>query len=219
VLSAGSNPLLTNCIIAGNGGDGIDMSATQGSRQVVYGRATILHCDILGNRGNGIHGGRPTIDSTIIRVNGRAPGTAQIVANASTVSYSNVQGGWPGQGNIDADPDFVKPGYWADPTDPNEPARAGETEAVWVGGDYHLKTGSPCIDAGNPVVITWMDVEIDGLRHAVGSAPDIGAYEFGMLHQGEVKISHIDNAQCVGQQGLARMAVPIQRTVRERNKR
>ena len=180
-LSAASNPLLTNCVIAGNGGDGIDMSATQGSRQVVYGRATILHCDILGNRGNGIRGGRSTVDSTIIRANGRVPGTAQVIANAATVSYSNVQGGWPGEGNIDADPDFVKPGCWADPTDPNEPAGAGETEAVWVGGDYHLKAGSPCIDAGNPVVITWMDLEIDDMWRAVGSAPDIGAYEFGTL--------------------------------------
>jgi parallel beta-helix repeat protein len=181
VLSAGSNPLLTNCIIAGNGGDGIDMSATQGSRQVVYGRATILHCDILGNRGNGIRGGIPTVDSTIIRANGGVAGTAQITANTPTVSYSNVQGGWPGEGNIDADPDFVKPGYWADPTDPNEPAVAGDTNAVWVGGDYGLKAGSPCIDAGNPGVITWMDVEIKGMWRAVGSAPDIGAYEFGML--------------------------------------
>jgi len=66
--------------------DGIEMWATQGSRQVLYNRATILYCDILGNHGNGIHGGRPTIDSTIILANGRMPGTAQIIANASTVS-------------------------------------------------------------------------------------------------------------------------------------
>lgn len=179
-LLAGSHPLLTHCVIAGNGGDGIDMSATQGDRQVLYNRATILHCDILGNRGNGIRGGEPTVDSTILCDNGRAPGTAQIIAHAPTVTYSNVQGGWPGEGNIDADPGFLKAGYWADPTDPNEPAAAGETAAVWVGGDYHLKAGSPCIDAGNPHVITWGPAEIDGLWRAVGSAPDIGAYDFGL---------------------------------------
>jgi hypothetical protein len=50
-----------------------------------------------------------------------------------------------------------------------------------VGGDYHLKAGSPCIDTGNPVIITWMDLEIDDMWRAVGSAPDIGAYEFGTL--------------------------------------
>ena len=180
-LLAGSNPLLTNCVIAGNGGDGIEMWAMQGSRQVLYSHATILYCDILGNRGNGIRGGRPTVDSTIIRANGRVAGTTQIIANAPIVSYSNVQGGWSGEGNIDADPDFVKPGLWADRTDPNEPAVAGDTNAVWVGGDYHLREGSPCIDAGNPVIIMWMGVEIDGVWRAVGSAPDIGAYEFAVL--------------------------------------
>lgn len=78
------------------------------------------------------------------------------------VTYSNVRGGWPGTGNIDADPCFVDPGYW--PTRiPDEPY-----EDIWIGrGDYHLKsqagrwdpTGniwvqdevtSPCIDAGAP---------------------------------------------------------------------
>ena len=62
-----------------------------------------------------------------------------------TITYSDVYGGWPGQGNIDADPHFA---------DTNN-------------GDYHLKSEagrwdlstktwvrdavtSPCIDAGNP---------------------------------------------------------------------
>jgi thioredoxin 1 len=78
-----------------------------------------------------------------------------------TITYSDVQGGWPGQGNIDAEPFFVSPGYRvaADP-------RTGG-HAFWVEGDYHLQseTGrwdpdsqswvkdgvtSPCIDAGDP---------------------------------------------------------------------
>jgi hypothetical protein len=50
-----------------------------------------------------------------------------------------------------------------------------------VEGDYHLRAGSPCIDAGNPVIITWMGAEIDGVWRPVGSAPDIGAYEFAVL--------------------------------------
>ncbi|HPA46232.1 MAG TPA: hypothetical protein PK395_10750 [bacterium] len=48
-----------------------------------------------------------------------------------TVSYSNIQGGWSGEGNIDRDPLFVRP--WD-----------GE------GADLHLMPDSPCIDAGNP---------------------------------------------------------------------
>jgi len=46
------------------------------------------------------------------------------------VTYSNIQGSYPGEGNIDADPLFVNP----------------------VMGDYHLRPGSPCIDAGNSSV-------------------------------------------------------------------
>ena len=51
--------------------------------------------------------------------------------NGSTISitHSNVQGSWPGQGNIDLDPCFCHP----------------------AAGDYHLLSGSPCIDAGDPM--------------------------------------------------------------------
>ena len=38
-------------------------------------------------------------------------------ANRISVTYSNVLGGYPGEGNLDADPCFVDPGYWANPDD------------------------------------------------------------------------------------------------------
>jgi len=85
------------------------------------------------------------------------------------VDYSDIQGGWtwPGEGNIDADPCFADPGYWADADDPNIAAEPNDPNAVWVNGDYHLKSQagrwnpacqswiqddvtSPCIDAGDP---------------------------------------------------------------------
>ncbi|MBD3235065.1 MAG: T9SS type A sorting domain-containing protein [candidate division Zixibacteria bacterium] len=44
------------------------------------------------------------------------------------VTYSDVEGGWWGEGNIDADPMFVDPGN----------------------GYFDLGWGSPCIDAGDP---------------------------------------------------------------------
>jgi len=44
------------------------------------------------------------------------------------VTYSDVQNGWEGQGNIDEDPIFVDP----------------------IMGDFHLQGNSPCIDAGDP---------------------------------------------------------------------
>ncbi|MCD6161789.1 MAG: T9SS type A sorting domain-containing protein [candidate division Zixibacteria bacterium] len=57
-------------------------------------------------------------------------GPEEIYSNCSTTVaiYSNIQGGWPGEGNMDADPLF---------DDPDN-------------GNFRLLVGSPCIDAGNP---------------------------------------------------------------------
>jgi hypothetical protein len=84
-----------------------------------------------------------------------------------TVAYSDVEGGYAGDSNIDVDPCFVAPGHWADPNDPSVVLGPEDPNAVWVPGDYHLKSQaghwdrqsaewvqdevtSPCIDAGDP---------------------------------------------------------------------
>lgn len=181
-LSQGSNPLVANCILAGNGDDGIDMSGSQEGRRVTYNYATILHCTIVGNRGNGIRGGKPVVVNTIVRANGVSPGASQISADVATVTYSDVEGGQPGVGNIDADPKFVVPGHWGDSTNPNKPAVAGDQNAVWVGGDYHLKAGSLCIDAGDPAPPSkWVLLDIDSQQRPIGSRPDIGCDEFSFV--------------------------------------
>ncbi|MHC4440832.1 MAG: right-handed parallel beta-helix repeat-containing protein, partial [Planctomycetota bacterium] len=83
------------------------------------------------------------------------------------ITYSDIQDGWPGEGNIDADPCFADPGYWANADDPNTAVEPDDPNAVWIDGDYHLKSQagrrdpaseswiqddvtSPCIDAGDP---------------------------------------------------------------------
>jgi len=83
-----------------------------------------------------------------------------------TVRFSNVQGGYPGLGNIDVDPLFVAPGCWANGDDPNAVVEPDDPSAVWIVGDYHLQSqaghwdqevqawvrdenSSPCIDAGS----------------------------------------------------------------------
>ena len=45
-----------------------------------------------------------------------------------TITYSDIQGGWAGIGNINFDPLFVNS----------------------INGDFHLQESSPCIDAGDP---------------------------------------------------------------------
>jgi L-ascorbate metabolism protein UlaG (beta-lactamase superfamily) len=101
------------------------------------------------------------------------------VAGNAAVSYSDVQGGWEGEGNIDADPLFANPGYWAYVNDPNIAVEPNDANAVWIEGDYHLKSQagrwdpvseswviddvtSPCIDAGDPNSLVGDESEPNG---------------------------------------------------------
>ncbi len=67
--------------------------------------------------------------------------------------YSLIEGGAEGEGNLDADPEFV------------------DSSA----DNYHLQPTSPCIDAGDPK--TSVTDDIDGDVRPQGEAPDIGADE------------------------------------------
>ncbi len=91
------------------------------------------------------------------------------IAGSGTVSWSNVQGGYSGEGNIDLNPRFIDP----------------------ANGDYRLGDGSPCIDAGNNALVPpESEFDLDGLPRFVndlgmpdmgeGTAPivDMGCYEF-----------------------------------------
>jgi parallel beta-helix repeat protein len=177
-LSENSNPTIVNCVIAGNGGDGIEMWAAKNGRIVESNFAFVVWCTIVGNGRNGIQGGEPVILNTIIYYNGRDPVTAQIACDAAFVSYCNVEGGFAGMGNIDADPKFITTGLWTAPNDPTLPAIPGDPVAVWIHGDYHLQSDSPCIDTGDPTFNLdgiWTDV--DGQPRVVGESTDIGCDE------------------------------------------
>jgi hypothetical protein len=178
-LGENCNPTIVNCVIAGNGGDGIEMSAPRVGRVIPQNYATIAHCTIVGNRACGIRGGAPLVVSSILYSNSSDGKSTQIKADTPTIRYCDVQGGSAGTHCIDAEPAFVRPGYWADPTNPSKPAVVGDTKAVWVGGDYHLKAGSPGIDTGDPALASpWGLFDIDGQPRPIGAAPDIGCDEY-----------------------------------------
>ncbi len=74
-----------------------------------------------------------------------------------SVSYSDVQGGFTGTGNIDADPQFVDA----------------------ANGNFRLKTGSPAINAGDPVstTATVSATDLDGNQRIAENRIDMGVYE------------------------------------------
>jgi len=65
-----------------------------------------------------------------------------IYSDSVTATYSDIEGGWPGTGNINADPLFVYPFYF----------------------DCHLQSTSPCIDAGDPASPLDPDSTIADMR-------------------------------------------------------
>ncbi|HQP97813.1 MAG TPA: right-handed parallel beta-helix repeat-containing protein, partial [bacterium] len=126
------------------------------------GDVEMTNCTMTGNSGGDMGGvvlqnantpNRLVIDSCILWNLGAEIYVAQ--GTAISVAYSCIQDGWPGRSNIDSDPLFVRP--WD-----------GE------GADVHLRTDSPCVDAGDP----YPDFEQDASRPpGLGTElRDMGAY-------------------------------------------
>jgi hypothetical protein len=154
------------------------------------GRMVISNCLFAGNRGGAIHSNDMyvTIESCTFGGNSADRGGSALdtwhgakVSNCifwgnsspaiegffdffeeAVMNYCDIEGGWPGEGNIDIDPCFVSPGYWDLNGTPEDTA-----DDFWVDGNYHLLSQagrwdqqsqawvqddvtSPCIDAGDP---------------------------------------------------------------------
>jgi hypothetical protein len=154
VYNDGSSPILTNCTFSNNTADGGGGMYNDHSYPVVTNctfTGNSAKCTFSGNvgqQGGGMFWGfyTPVINCCIFWDNG----SDGICGRVSTdrVTYCNIEGGWPGEGNIDADPCFVDSGYW-DPNGTPEDAN----DDFFVTGDYHLKS-----QAGryNPITQTWV---------------------------------------------------------------
>lgn len=152
----GSNGKVNNTLIAGNKG----MGGVYNS----YSNPIITNCTFSGN--GGYNGGifnsasQPVIKNSILWGNAEPFNDTQ-----SIITYSMVQGGYPGMGNLTADPQFVSPAPFG--LAPN------------TSGDYHLKATSLAINRGDNEAIFLIDKDLAGnLRGFSGGRVDMGAYEF-----------------------------------------
>ena len=167
----GGAPAVASCTFSGN-------SAAYGGGMFNYRSALMVaSCTFRGNSANTCGGGMyngsggmddsdsaPMVTSSILwgDTSPIGPEICNDFCNP-TITYSDVEGGYPGAGNIDADPLF------ADTAD-----------------DLHVGPGSPCIDAADGSVAPELDLDSnprvdDPESPNTGVGPpwaDMGAYEY-----------------------------------------
>ena len=186
IYDNGSTLNLINCALVGN--------YTGFTASVIYGQFTAMtmaNCTVTANvnsyaggEANAIRLYQPrfptTISNSIVWGNVGTPGP--VIAGAGvTVRFSNVQGGYTGTGNLNADPLFVR-----NPT-PGGDGAWGTADDDY--GDLRLQIQSPCVDSGgNAFVPVGVDTDIAGLPRLVdfpgvrdpGAVVDMGAHELGL---------------------------------------
>lgn len=155
-----SNPQLQNILISGN-------SATIGggifceSSSPVLKNATIT--DNYSDYNNAIYIRSSFNPSLPVFINsivwGNHPGS--INDTSAIITWSDIQGGWPGEGNIDADPLFDTTGIYP----------------------FALLSGSPCINSGKPDTagLNLPLTDLAGNPRIWGGRVDMGAYEWNNL--------------------------------------
>jgi len=167
-----SHATLINCLVTGN---------HAGLRFSLRARPSIINCLISANTGWGIENstsGVLVVNSIIWDNTG---GSFRDSAGSGTITFTNIQGGWPGTGNIDSDPFFMSV------------------------DDFHLRPTSPCIDAGrNSAVPEGIAGDYDGNARFVddpvtvdtgsGTSPivDMGPYEYEPVLMLEISPCEVD---------------------------
>ena len=151
------NPTLTDCIFIGN-------SAMSGGGGIfgLFGSLTLINCTFSNNVGEGIN----SMLGNLTMINCILWGDMLVYDQPPVITHSNIEGGYPGEGNINTDPLFLDPD--------------GADDILGTpDDDLRLSAGSPCIDAGDP---DPQYNDRDGTRN------DMGAYggPSGMIWPGVI---------------------------------
>jgi parallel beta-helix repeat protein len=191
IYCSGSSPTITNCIVVGNGiadigagmyiKDGssptlVNCTFSENSASMMGGgiqnwesSPILINCTFTGNSaayfGGGIYfaGGSPILTNCILWDN--TPEEIYIFGGTPVITYSNIQGGFTGEGNIDTDPLFAD----APNGDYHLKSQAGRwdpTSQNWIMDDVT----SLCIDAGDPSI----PIDLEPLSNV--GVTNMGAY-------------------------------------------
>jgi len=158
-----SDPVIRNTVIANNSSMG---GRTRSGGICCEGDSTaqIKNCTIVNNTPGGIFiASDYTIDVTNTIVWGNS--AYQIYTSKSTpvISFCDVQDGYPGQANFDADPCFF------------EPSAAAGVDYDGTVAHWALQSCSPCINAGTQTNLPADDLA--GNPRVYSGIVDVGAYE------------------------------------------
>jgi hypothetical protein len=130
-----SNAVLTNCLFVDNGS-----SANGGAIVARFASDPVItNSTFSGNTAGGNGGGvfvkntAPTFTNCVIW--GDTPQAVYNDGGSPVITYSDIEGGWAGTGNIDADPGLT--------------------------ASHQLSAGSPCIDAGNNTAVPADVADLD----------------------------------------------------------
>jgi hypothetical protein len=158
-INNGSHPVVTNCTFTGN---------------TVVTTAYPTYC--WGGGIANIGGSSTAVTNCILWGNSAAVG-AQVyneIGSTLTLTYSDVQGGYIGTGNLNGDPRFVR----ASSNGPDGVRGTADDDY----GDLRLLSTSPCRDGGlDAAVPAGITTDIAGLPRFSGSHVGQGAYEYQNL--------------------------------------
>jgi len=176
-----SSPTLVNCAIINNEADEHSGGMYNDNRSA----PTLTNCTFSGNSawhcGGAMYNdnSKPTLKNCILWNDG----PSEVDGDAPVVTYSDIQGGWPGEGNVDTDPLFVDP----------------------ASNHFYLLGDSPCINAGDPDYAVEPDeTDLDGRPRVIGGRIDMGAYEFNHI---PVADAGPDETVYAGLDGMAKVTL------------
>ncbi|MFC1715984.1 T9SS type A sorting domain-containing protein [Candidatus Poribacteria bacterium] len=179
-----SSPTIDSNIIIGNlvGINGGGISCEDNSNPVIINNVIVRNIAVSGGGISCANGSAPTLINNTISENSAETGGGGIDCRDSSlpeglnnvlwadspieifvdsgsgmdITYSDIQGGWPGAGNISANPVFVNA----------------------ASNDYQLTNNSPCIGKGiTGQNVPSIDIKGNDRPEPSGSNPDMGAYE------------------------------------------